>query len=210
MCDIYEADVAPHTMPVHLGHLNFEPDEIDKAVDKWHHDTLPCDFVMMVTDPTRLDGGEFEFFHGTKDEMAELASRGERPPRDRVVMPDIPGAGWAVGLHGDMVVHRAAPLHSPGERITMVNGYVATDTSLDEQQRSIDLTTLDDHEVLFTEWARHAAWRSSGRLGHLIETLPFTSDRRAVIRELRSAIADVEQTIEDMQVGDDHRMAHYE
>ena len=51
MCEIFETDVAPHTMPVHLGHLNFEPDIVDKAVDKWHHDTLPCDFVMMVSRP---------------------------------------------------------------------------------------------------------------------------------------------------------------
>ena len=210
MCDIFESDVAPHTMPVHLGHLNFEPDTVDKAVDKWHHDTLPCDFVMMVTDPASIDGGEFEYFHGTKEEMAKLAADGVSPPRDRVVAPDLRGPGWAVALHGDMVVHRAAPLHQPGERITMVNGYVATDTTLDEQARSIDLIGVDDHETLFTEWARHAAWRAAGRLDHLIGSLEFTADRDAVVAELNSAIADVQQAVEDMYPPDDHSMAHYE
>ena len=51
MAGIYGTDVAPHTMPLHLGHLNFEPTEVGEAVDKWHHDTLPLDFVMMVSDP---------------------------------------------------------------------------------------------------------------------------------------------------------------
>ena len=210
MCEIFESDVAPHTMPVHLGHLNFEPDVVDKAVDKWHHDTLPCDFVLMVTDPRLIDGGEFEYFLGTKDEMAALASEDLGPPRDRVVSPEVPGQGWAIALHGDMVVHRAAPLHAPGERITMVNGYVATDTTLDEQARSIDLIGIDDHETLFTEWARHAAWRASGRLDNLIDSLEFTSDRDAVVAQLNEAIADVKSAVEDMYPPDGHSMAHYE
>lgn len=44
-------------------------------------------FVMTVTDPATLDGGQFEYFVGTKAEMAELASRGETPPLDRVETP---------------------------------------------------------------------------------------------------------------------------
>ena len=59
-----------------------------------------------------------------------------------------------------MVVHRAGPLASLDERISMVNGYVALDTTVDEQSRSADLIALDDHNVLFTEWAKYAAWRS--------------------------------------------------
>ena len=60
MSDIYGTEVAPHTMPVHLGHLNYEPSDLDEAVDKWHHDTIPLDVVMMVTDPTTLPGGRFD------------------------------------------------------------------------------------------------------------------------------------------------------
>ena len=56
---IYGIDVAPHVMPLHLGHINFEPEATGAAVDKWHHDTLPLDIVMMVTDPTIVDGGQF-------------------------------------------------------------------------------------------------------------------------------------------------------
>ena len=43
LSDIYGIEVAPHAMPVHLGHINYEPPEVNTAVDKWHHDTLALD-----------------------------------------------------------------------------------------------------------------------------------------------------------------------
>jgi len=205
---IYGIPIAPHPMPVHLGHMNFEPNSIDNAIDKWHHDTLPLDFVMMVTDPQDVDGGRFEYFEGTKHEAAELAAAGQTPPAERTVAPEFPGPGYAIALHGNMVVHRAGPLYSLDERISMVNGYVALDTSRDDQSRSADLFVVDDHEVLFTEWAKMAAWRSNGRLAALIEELPFTSNKDAVIEELEHAIADAQRAIDEMRAGE-RQMEHY-
>jgi hypothetical protein len=210
MCDIYQTDVAPHTMPVHLGHMNFSPTDLSKAVDKWHHDTLPLDAVMMVTDPATLDGGQFEYFVGTKYEMAELAKQGKGPPAERIEAPPFHGPGYAIALHGNMVVHRGAPLNRPGERISMVNGYVAMDTSADDQHRHKDLTLVDDHNVLYAEWAKHAAWRARSRLDRLLHEMQFTSDRLAVAAELNEAIADVRKAVEDMSDDSEHSMHHYE
>jgi len=210
MCEIYQTDVAPHTMPVHLGHMNFSPDDLSKAVDKWHHDTLPLDIVMMVTDPTTLDGGQFEYFVGTKHEMTELAANGDSPPRDRVEAPPFHGPGYAIALHGNMVVHRGAALNKQGERISMVNGYVAMDASKEDQHRHKDLTLVDDGEVLYTEWAKHAAWRARSRLDNLLENMPFNNDRLSVAAELEDAIADVRTAIDQMQDLGEHQMHHYE
>ena len=209
LSDIYGIEIAPHPMPLHLGHINFEPSKIQTAIDKWHHDTLPLDFVMTVTDPATVAGGRFEYFTGTKQEAAELSAKGLTPPLDRIVAPDFPGPGYAIALHGDMVVHRAGPLSDLTERISMVNGYVATDTTLDEQSRSADLIEIDDHEALWVEWAKMAAWRSQGRLRALVEDLEFTNDRDAVIAQLESAIADANKAIADMKAGS-VPAAHYE
>ena len=54
MSDVFGIKVAPHSMPSQLGHLNFAPSDINKAVDKWHYDTLELDYIMMVTDPTQI------------------------------------------------------------------------------------------------------------------------------------------------------------
>ena len=79
-----------------------------------------------------------------------------------------PGPGFAVALHGNMVVHRGGPLHQSGERISMVNGYVATDVGVDDQTRNVDLFHVDEPVTLAREWARYAAWRSRRRLDLLI------------------------------------------
>jgi hypothetical protein len=205
---IYRTDIAPHPMPHHLGHLNYEPTSIDTSIDKWHHDTLPLDIVITVTDPTTVDGGRFEYFVGTKEEAAALASRGRTPDPARIVAPDLPGPGYAIALHGDMVVHRAGPLRQLSERISLVNGYVALDTSLDEQSRTADLLAVDDPAALWTEWAKFAAWRSHGRLETLLDDLEFTSDRDAVISELESAIADVRRAVDEMR-SEERSIAHY-
>lgn len=210
LCDVYQTDVAPHTMPLHLGHINFSPEDLSRAVDKWHHDTLPLDYVMMVTDPTTLDGGQFEYFVGTKQEMAELAAQGETPPRDRVVAPAFNGPGYAIALHGNMVVHRGAALNKAAERISMVNGYVCTDTSRDDQHRHKDLTLVDDPNALYAEWARHAAWRARERLDTLLETIEFSDDRLSVAQQLDHAIADANQAVRELSDLSEHEMHHYE
>ncbi len=209
MSDIYGSEVAPHTMPVHLGHLNYEPTEVGEAVDKWHHDTIPLDYVMMVSDPATIPGGRFEIFLGTRHEAGCLAEAGERPPVDRVLVPDFPGPGWGIALHGNMVVHRGAPLDGQAERITMVNAYVALDRSGADQSRSRDLIGVDDPELLYTEWARHAAWRAAGRLEELVDSLPFGTGADEAADRLEEAVADVLQAMEEMRAGE-VEIQHYE
>ncbi|MEM9611186.1 MAG: hypothetical protein AAGA99_27520 [Actinomycetota bacterium] len=198
---IYDTPVAPHPMPHHLGHLNYPPASVGDAIDKWHHDTLPLDVVITVTDPADVVGGRFQWFRGTKHEAAELASHGATPPPDRVEAPELPGPGWGIALHGNMVVHRAAPLDEPGERITMVNGYVALDTTIDDQSRSADLIGVDDPGALYTEWSRFAAWRSADRLGRLIDDLDWAGDADSAAQQLDRAIADARQAAEEMRAG---------
>ncbi|MEM9748815.1 MAG: hypothetical protein AAF945_19140 [Actinomycetota bacterium] len=208
MESIYGVAVAPHPMGHHLGHLNYEPSRIDESIDKWHHDTLPLDCVVAVTDPATVAGGRFQYFAGTKAEAADLAADGRTPPLERIVTPDVPGPGWAIALHGDMVVHRAGALDELSERISMVNGYVALDTSRSAQSRSADLIGVDDPAALWTEWGRFAAWRSSDRLRRLADELAFTDDRDAVIAELEAAIDDVATAVTEMRAGQ-RQAAHY-
>lgn len=207
--EIYGTSISPHPMVGHLGHLNYEPSRIETAVDKWHHDTIPLDYVMMVTDPTTAPGGRFEYFLGTKAEAAAMRARGETPPPDRVVAPEFPGPGSVIALHGDMVVHRGGPLTDLAERITMVNAFVATDTTLDAQSRNRDLIGVDDPEALYTEWAKSVAWRSASRLERVVARTGFSSDVDAVAAELEWAIEDVQTAIAEMR-GGQVQTEHYE
>ena len=209
LSEIYQTPVAPHTMPAHLGHLNFAPDDLNKAVDKWHHDTLGLDYVLMVTDPQHLSGGEFQYFLGTKQEAAALWEKKQPIPENRRVSPHFPGAGYALVLQGNMVVHRAAKLHKRGERITLVNGYVPLKADVPDACRFSDLKEVDPHHILFPEWARHKAWLARGKLDQLIHELPFTEDRTLIVQALKNAIADVESAMEDLQDDSEGTLIHY-
>jgi len=165
--------------------------------------------VLMVTDPRTVKGGRFQYFHGTKREASDFQAKGEALPGDRIVSPDFLGPGWAVALHGDMVVHRGAHLEEKSERITMVNGYVSTNPSHDDQSRSADLLGLDDPNVLFTEWAKFEAWKASQRLNSIVNELMFTGDVTLVADQLDAAVANITMASVQMRQRP-ASVAHYE
>ena len=209
LSDIYGVPVAPHSIPLHLGHMNFAPDDLSRAVDKWHTDTIGLDYVMMVSDPNKQVGGQFQYFLGTKDEVEDIKNSGQAMPEDRIFSPHFPGPGYIVVMQGNMVVHRGAKLNEPYDRVTMVNAYVPLDTELDDPSRFSDLKTVDPHQLLFPEWARHKAWLSRGKLNRLIEKLPFTDDKDLIINELKGAIRDVETAIKDLNDSSEGEQNYY-
>ena len=198
LSQIYGIPVAPHSIPLHLGHFNFAPDDLTRAVDKWHIDTIGFDYVMMVSDPNQQVGGRFQYFLGTKKEIQEIKDNNQSIPEDRIISPEFPGPGYIIVLQGNMVVHRGAKLEQPFDRVTMVNGYVPLNLDSVDPSRFFDLKTVDPHQLLFPEWARHKAWLSKGKLNRIIEELPFTDDRELIINKLKSAIKDVETAIKDL------------
>lgn len=198
LSQIYGIPVAPHSIPLHLGHFNFAPDDLTRAVDKWHIDTIGFDYVMMVSDPNQQVGGRFQYFLGTKKEIQEIKDNNQSIPEDRIISPEFPGPGYIIVMQGNMVVHRGAKLEQPFDRVTMVNGYVPLNLDSVDPSRFFDLKTVDPHQLLFPEWARHKAWLSKGKLNRIIEELPFTDDRELIINKLKSAIEDVETAIKDL------------
>jgi hypothetical protein len=186
MSELAGIDVRPHTIPHQLGHLNYNPMEIGKDVDKWHVDTLRYDYVMFVTDPTKVEGGAFQYFKGTKHEMATLKAVGKSVPAERVIAPVMPGPGYAIFQQGNMVVHQAKGLTSAGERITMVNGYVADPRLAPDFTRYDQLAQVDPEHVVTAEYARHMLLQSQGKSSAAVETGSFDADRGLYVDELEA------------------------
>lgn len=196
--DVFGIPVAHHNVAMHLGQLNYNPERVGKHVDKWHADCLELDSVMMVSDPTKLVGGNFQYFMGTKAEAEELSARGEPIPEDRTVTPLFPAAGYGVVLHGSLVVHRATKLTEPGERITMVNPYVSRECLTKDRCRFLTPKAFDPPHVLYPEWARHKAWIARAKLNRLIEETPFVFDPEGLVQALRDSMSDIEDAIADL------------
>ncbi len=181
IAQIFGAPVLPHSIPHQLGHLNYNPERVGTNVDKWHTDTLRIDYVMFVTDPRGVKGGEFQYFRGTKHEMKALADAGKPIPADRIVSPTLPGPGYAVLQQGNMVVHRARGLTEPAERITMVNGYVPGEIVFPYFTRYDQLYLVDPRHVVTEEYTRHVAWMGREILRHRLDHPSYSEDRSAEV-----------------------------
>ena len=183
-CRTSAARACYHTQcRISSAHLNYAPEDVGQNVDKWHVDTLRFDFVLFVTDPTKVSGGEFEYFRGTKHDVARLTGEGQPLPADKVVSVSPPGPGYAVMQQGNMVVHRAKGLSAPGERITLVNGYVPADIRFPDYTRYDQLFLVDPPHVITSEYARHVAWMGRELLAEHTAAPNYSADRNRFAAE---------------------------
>jgi hypothetical protein len=197
----------PHSMPSQQVYINFAPDDLTKAVDNWHVDSIGFDYVLMASDPATLNGGRFEFFRGTLDDAAVLLGTDPAKltegflddlPPERVETITFPGPGYALFQQGHLVLHRATRLFEPAERITLVPGFVTADASLGDPTKVERITTWGEPGIL-AELARHAAWRSGVRLEELVRTLPLHDDPDAIVRSLRAATVDIDRLVAKLE-----------
>ncbi len=202
-------EVLPHSIPHQLGHLNYNPETVGENVDKWHTDTLRIDYVLFVSDPNEVEGGEFQYFEGTKNEMQAITGRGEPLPADRVISPSLPGAGYAVLQQGNMVAHRAQGLRQAGERITLVNGYVPREIGVPDFTRFDQLYLADPKHVAASEYARHIAWIGREMLQAQIERPEFTDDRERLAGKLEAVTALLSAAAAEIRAAEDARMEHF-
>ncbi len=204
--------LAPHPMPQYQAYVNYAPADPTKAVDNWHVDSLGFDAVMMVNDPRKLKGGRFQYFHGTREEaMALTGARDEielthgwttELPANRVISAEFPAAGYAFFMQGDYVFHRAGQLEEPGDRITVVPGYIARDLAWPDRTKTAKMQLwAPDH--IMVELTRHAAWLGREKLAGLIEQVQFdeAGDRRALAEKLEAAVADVLRIAGELRQG---------
>lgn len=209
MSEICEIQLLPHSMPHQLGHLNYAPLDVGENVDKWHVDTLRFDFVLFVTDPAAISGGEFEYFRGTKTEVADLSARKQALPDDRIVSVSPPGPGYAVMQQGNMVVHRAKALTAPGERITMVNGYVPADLGYPDYTRFDQLFLADPPHIAASEYARHVSWMARELLDAQVSECRFSPDREMFADQLEAVAQLLANAAQDIRGAERAKMEHF-
>ena len=206
MSGICGTRLAAHSLPSQQLYINYSPEDISKAVDAWHYDGIGFDYVIMLSDPAKLRGGFFEYFKGTKFEIAEKFGIDVAKVRfgvtedlepERVIQVRFPGPGYAIFQQGNMVVHRATRLEAPGDRITMVPGLVALDTTTPDPTATSDIFYYAEPGA-FAEVARHSAWLAQAKLSELIDRLPLTNDVESIENAIKTAIVDVTDTLEKL------------
>lgn len=206
---IMQSPLLPHAMGHQIAHLNYQPLTVGDSVDKWHYDTLQVDTVMFVTDPKSVEGGEFQYFKGTRDEMAALHQAGQGFPADRIHSPDMPGPGYAVLMQGNYVVHQACGLRKEGERITLVNGFSYADQSTPDYTALGQLFHADPAPVASAEYARHVALRCCRDLEQCINRPDFEASAAEQSRRLAKVRAELDAAIQQLDNAEGEQMRHF-
>jgi hypothetical protein len=204
LAKLAQADLREHPVGHHRVQLNFAPDELARDVDVWHYDVVAYDFVMLLTDPAAMKGGNTEFFRGTvKEGMAILAGQGAIPP-ERIGAVGYPGAGWAFLQQGHQVLHRAARLEEPCPRVSLVASYYCADPRFREPTILSPLRRVDDRDVALVEWAGYAAYRTIERLQAFLASGPdFAAGPEAARRRLAACLVDVTAALEEFDSTDE-------
>ncbi|MFT5219309.1 MAG: hypothetical protein ACI9LO_002497 [Planctomycetota bacterium] len=207
MSRIARTELLAHSMPSQQLYINYPPEDITRAVDAWHFDGIGFDYVLMASDPRQMKGGNFEYFKGTRDEVAAMFDLdvdqlrygiSDELPADRVIKADFPAAGYAIFQQGNMIVHRAAKLLEAADRITLVPGMIAADFNYSDPTAKHDMPGYGEPGIN-VELARHSAWLAQARLKQLIETLPMSSSDQLVETALANAISDVVESIQHIK-----------
>jgi hypothetical protein len=204
--EIGGCELLPHSMPSQQVYVNYAPDDLRKAVDTWHTDSIGLDCVVLASDPASFSGGQFQFFRGTRQEAASLLQT--RPedltdpivrdlPGERVIGVKFPAAGYAVFQQGTMVVHRATRLERRAERNTMVIGYVSRDVARPDPTR--DSIVGWQEPGIIAEFARHKAWLSRTKLDFLMRQMDVNAPVSDIRNRLEDAIADARRAIEILE-----------
>jgi hypothetical protein len=203
LSDLAQADLREHPIGHHQVQLNFAPEELSKDVDVWHYDVVAYDFVMILTDPAPMKGGNTEFFRGTIEEgMRILSERGELPS-ERIGKIEYPGPGWAFLQQGHRILHRAASLQVPYPRISLVASYYCADAEWREPTILSPLRKADGRDIALVEWANYAAYRTVQRLQSFLARQPdFSVPLAEVKRQLAECLADAERAIEEFDSTD--------
>ncbi|MDM5147049.1 hypothetical protein NQX30_01445 [Candidatus Persebacteraceae bacterium Df01] len=185
-----------HSVPAVACGINYAPEDITRAIDTWHVDSVSFDSVILLNDPTTFEGGEFQYFHGTKAEgEALLGVSGETGtqsglPVERVSSMNFPAAGYGFIQQGNMVFHRACRLLAYAERTTLLPSFVVLEADKDDGTNVAVMSKWADPGML-AELARHEAWQTCGRLQRLIDSLPLDASPKIIAAETEAAIADI-------------------
>jgi hypothetical protein len=203
LSNLAQAELREHPIGHHRVQLNFAPEELSQDVDVWHHDVVAYDFVLLLTDPALMKGGNTEFFLGTVEEgMKILSERGELPPA-RIGRIEYPGAGWAFLQQGHRILHRAARLEEAYPRISLVASYYCVDAEWREPTILSPLRKADGRDIALVEWANYAAYRTVQRLqGFLARQPDFSASLAEVKQQLAECLGDAERAIEEFDSTD--------
>ncbi|KAK7432154.1 hypothetical protein QQZ08_001099 [Neonectria magnoliae] len=111
----------------------------DLSVTKWHYDSYPFVCVVMMSDASKMAGGETAIQSGTGE---VLKVRG-------------PQMGSAVVLQGRYICHQALAALGGEERITMITSFRPRDPTIKDDSVLTSIRPISDQSELYYQWTKY-------------------------------------------------------
>lgn len=226
-----------HPMRIQQLHTNLKPPPkklengkvVKQNVDRWHCDTTGFVLVLFCTDPDEYEGGELQYFNGTKEEgIRFFQSESKALPADRVLNVGKQHQGYGVFMQGCRVFHQVTPVTKGDNRTTMVFSFQPVNPLALEAATHLSETynQIDPFQLFLPDWVRYRAWRAmcrfdlwrkkitetnkeesektvdfvrgvvdtcNDKLRKIVESLPYSADRKILSDPLLTSIADLKQ-----------------
>jgi hypothetical protein len=198
----------PSSYAHQLAHANIAGTNVEDQTPAWHCDNDEFVTVLMLHDPNSLDGGEFQYYRGTRTQGERAVALDGEVPEELVASPHFQGAGTAVLLQGFAVFHRAAPQTKPAYRVSVVTPYDARDIRYSDKTRSYFVAKENavrhreaelERYCRFVDYARHQVLRMAGLLDDFLSDVNWTESPAEVLRDLEAPIEVMKATVEALQ-----------
>jgi len=192
------------------SHVNVGVIGVDKAVDQWHVDSVDFVLIIILSDSTDMVGGKLEVIKRLpQDAIPMLAEKRVTP--DDVVTVTYPGMGFGLFMQGSKIAHHVTAVEKAREpRISLVNSYISRNVFAEDKTRFATFRDgTDPKHVTYTEYARHKAWRTQGKLENLIQTLPFTDNTTAITSRLKEIQLELQLAIDLIEHKANDRVGFY-
>jgi len=194
--------LAPHGMPMNIGHTNWgkkvnvQNGEEAVIVDQWHVDSVDFVMVLILSDLSQQVGGDLEVLHvaGVRDNI-EFLKAGIGPEEQKKVRSvKYPGPGYCIVMQGSQILHRVSPvLFSNEPRISCVTSWMSRNVFDADSTRFHTFKEQDPEHVSMVEYARHQAWRVGGVMDYMQERLEWGTSSNKISGMLRDAAATLEK-----------------
>lgn len=170
VCELAQCELIYHPIRLHHLHLNWKPDDTNDSkkrnVDRWHCDTTPFVLIVFCTDPEEYEGGELQYYNGTREEGTEILRRDGCLNGEKVLNVGRQEIGHAVFMQGSRVFHQVTAVTRGDARTTMVYSFQPRNVLALEACRYLRhaYNGVDPLHVFLSDWARYRAWKVARRM----------------------------------------------
>ncbi|KEF52514.1 uncharacterized protein A1O9_11356 [Exophiala aquamarina CBS 119918] len=151
----------------------------DIPITNWHHDSYPFVCVVMMSDASKMVGGETALRNGSGE----------------IIKVRGPQMGSAVVLQGRCISHQALAAVGGGERITMITSFRPRDPMIRDTSVLTSIRPISEPSELYFQWSKYRLEVLQGRVRAMLHDLEEThhENRPTDIKKIKQFLQQQEE-----------------